>query len=199
MIGVLGLQGDFEAHERVLERLGAETCVIRKPEELDRVDGLIMPGGESTTLLKLMDAYGFWEPLQAFAADDRAILGTCAGLILLAAEVRNPAQRCLGLIDVTVERNSYGRQLQSFEGTGRLSVDGRERDLTMVFIRAPRIARLGRDVQTLATCRDDCVLARQGHILVATFHPELDADPFVHQYFLDMVRNGRSPDRGRVR
>jgi len=188
MIGVLGLQGDFEAHERVLERLDAETCVIRKPEELDRVNGLILPGGESTTLIKLMEAYGFWEPLRAFAAD-RAILGTCAGLILLAAEVRNPPQASLGVIDVTVERNSYGRQLQSFEGTGQFTVEGRERDLPMIFIRAPRISRLGQDVQSLATCRDDCVLARQGHILVATFHPELTADTFVHEYFIDMVRD----------
>lgn len=186
MIGVLGLQGDFEAHERALARLGAETCIIRKPEELDRVNGLILPGGESTTLIKLMDAYGFWEPLQTFAVD-RAILGTCAGLILLAAEVLNPPQPSLGIVDVTVERNSYGRQLQSFEGTGQLSIDGMERDLAMIFIRAPRMTRLGPDVQPLATCRDDCVLARQGHILVATFHPELTDDPYVHQYFVDMV------------
>jgi len=189
MIGVLGLQGDFEAHEGALARLGAETCTIRKPEELDRIDGLVLPGGESTTLIKLMDAYGFWDPLRAFAVADRAIMGTCAGLILLAAEVLNPPQSSLGLIDVTVERNSYGRQLQSFEGTGQLSIDGGERDLSMVFIRAPRIVRLGPDVQTLATCRDDCVLARQGRILVATFHPELTADPFVHEYFIDMVRD----------
>ena len=188
MIGVLGLQGDFAAHERALSRLGSETCIVRKPEELDRLDGLVLPGGESTTLIKLMDAYGFWDPLRAFAAADRAIMGTCAGLILLAAEVLNPPQASLGLIDVTVERNSYGRQLQSFEGTGQLSIDGAEHDLAMVFIRAPRIVRLGPEVQSLATCRDDCVLARQGRVLVATFHPELTADPFVHQYFIDMAR-----------
>ena len=184
-IGVLGLQGDFEAHGRALAALGAEVQVIKKPGQLDEVAGLVMPGGESTTLIKLMDAFDFWEPLREYAAAGHAILGTCAGMILLAAEVTNPPQDSLGLIDVTVERNSYGRQLESFEGVGRFAADGRERDLPMIFIRAPRLRRLGPGVESLATCDGDCVMARQGNVIVASFHPELTADATVHQYFLD--------------
>lgn len=186
-IGVLGLQGDFEAHGRALGALGAEVHVVKKVEQLDRVAGLVIPGGESTTLIKLMDLYGFWEPLRTFAETGKVILGTCAGMILLAREVTNPPQRCLGLIDVTVERNSYGRQQESFEGVGRFTADGQDRDLAMIFIRAPRIRRLGEGVQSLATCNGDCVMARQGSVVVASFHPELAGDPAVHRYFLDQI------------
>lgn len=184
-IGVLGLQGDFDAHGRALNALGAEVRVVKKAAQLGEVSGLVMPGGESTTLIKLMDAFDFWEPLQDFAAAGKTILGTCAGMILLAREVTNPPQRSLGFIDVTVERNSYGRQLESFEGAGRFTAGGVDRDLPMVFIRAPRIRRLGDGVESLATCDGDCVMAREGSIIVASFHPELAADPTVHQYFLD--------------
>jgi 5'-phosphate synthase pdxT subunit len=187
-IGVLGLQGDFEAHGRALRSLGAEVQVVKKPERLGEVAGLIIPGGESTTLIKLMDAYGFWEALQEFAAAGGPLLGTCAGMILLATEVTNPPQRSLELIDITVERNSYGRQKESFEGVGQFKADGQDRDLSMVFIRAPRIRRLAEGVECLATCGEDCVMARQGNIVVASFHPELTADPTVHRYFLDMAR-----------
>lgn len=186
-IGVLGLQGDFEAHGRVLSALGAEVRVVKKPEQLAEVAGLVMPGGESTTLIKLMDAFEFWEPIEDFAAAGGTILGTCAGLILLAAEVVNPPQRSLGLIDVTVERNSYGRQKESFEGVGRFTADTQDRDLAMIFIRAPRIRRLGDGVECLATCGGDCVMARQGRIAVASFHPELTTDSTVHQYFLELT------------
>jgi len=186
-IGVLGLQGDFEAHGRALRGLGAEVRVVKKPQQLAEVAGLVVPGGESTTLIKLMDAYGFWEPLRDFATAGKALLGTCAGLILVAAEVTNPPQRSLGLIDVTVERNSYGRQKESFEGLGRFGANGQDRDLPMVFIRAPRIRRLGEGVECLATCGDDCVMARQGSVVVASFHPELTGDTTVHGYFLDLA------------
>ena len=187
MIGVLGLQGDFAAHGKMLERAGAETQVVKKPEQLDQVDGLVIPGGESTTLIKLMDLYSFWEPLRAFAERGKAIMGTCAGMIMLAREVVNPPQPSLGLIDIKVERNSYGRQIDSFEGTGSFFPNGTARDLEMVFIRAPRIAEMGKEVQPLATCRDDCVMARQNRILVASFHPELTDDLTVHRYFMEMV------------
>jgi 5'-phosphate synthase pdxT subunit len=187
MIGVLGLQGDFVAHGKKLEQAGRKTRVVKKPEQLDLIDGLIIPGGESTTLIKLMDLYEFWEPLRAFAARGKPILGTCAGMILLAHEVLNPPQKSLDLIDLTVERNSYGRQRESFEATGRFTANGRATDLDMIFIRAPRINRLGAGVDALAFYQDDCVLARQNHILVASFHPELTADLSVHRYFLDMV------------
>ena len=187
MIGVLGLQGDYAAHGRMLEEAGAEAKVVKKPGQLDAVDALVIPGGESTTLIKLMDSSDFWEPLRDFAGAGKPILGTCAGMILLAQEVYSPPQKSLDLIDIAVERNSYGRQVDSFEGSGLFHANGEERELYMVFIRAPRIVRLGNDVQALATCRDDCVMARQDQIVVASFHPELTDDLTVHRYFLDMV------------
>ena len=171
----------------MLVRAGVQSRVVKKPEQLAEVDGLIIPGGESTTLIKLMDAWQFWAPLRAFAEQDKPLFGTCAGMILLASEVVNPPQRSLELIDIRVERNSYGRQIDSFEGFGTFHPKGEEHPLEMVFIRAPRIVALGDGVQGLATCRDDCVMARQDKILVAAFHPELTDDLTVHRYFLEMV------------
>jgi 5'-phosphate synthase pdxT subunit len=190
-IGVLALQGDFSLHAAALGRCGAEAVEVRKPEQLAGLDGLIMPGGESTTLLKLMHEWGFVPALQAFHAAGKPIFGTCAGLILLAREVENPRQFSLGFIDVLVERNAYGRQRESFEARGTAVLDGRERPVEMVFIRAPRIRQLGPGVETLARHGDEAVMARQGHVLVATFHPELTDDPTVHAYFCEMVRAAR--------
>jgi 5'-phosphate synthase pdxT subunit len=187
LIGVLGLQGDYHAHGRKLEEAGARVQVVKKTEQLRRVQSLVIPGGESTALIKLMEAGDWWASLRNFAGAGKPMLGTCAGMILLAGEVLNPPQKSLGLIDATVERNSYGRQQDSFEDMGTFGVGRRERPLPMVFIRAPRIRRLGPQVKALAFCRGDCVLARQGPILVASFHPELTADLTVHRYFLDMV------------
>jgi 5'-phosphate synthase pdxT subunit len=172
----------------MVEEAGAAARVIRKPEQLAEVQGLVIPGGESSTLLKLMDAYGFWEPLRLFAQEGKPILGTCAGMILLAREVSGPAQRSLGLIEVDVERNSYGRQRESFEAVGTFAPDGTESPLPMVFIRAPRIRRLGDGVQGLAFCQGECVMAQQERILVASFHPELTGNLTVHRYFLDLAR-----------
>ena len=186
-IGVLGLQGDFAAHGRALERAGAPWRVVKKPGQLIGLAGLIIPGGESTTLIRLMDFWGFWQPLQDYAATGGAVFGTCAGMILLAREVVNPSQRSLGLIDIQVERNSYGRQRDSFEGTGAFFPDGTEQPLEMVFIRAPRILARGPEVEALGLCRGDCVLARQGRVLVASFHPELTDDPTLHRYFVDLA------------
>lgn len=186
-IGVLGLQGDYGAHGRMLGAAGARAQVIKKTGQLSQVQGLVIPGGESTALIKLMDAGDWWEPLRVFAGAGKPILGTCAGMILLAREVLNPPQKSLGLIDLAVERNSYGRQVDSFEGMGTFGSGERERPLPMVFIRAPRIRRLGPRVRALAFCRGDCVLARQGPVLVASFHPELTADLTVHRYFLGMA------------
>ena len=171
----------------MLEEAGARVQVVKKTDQLRRVQGLVIPGGESTALIKLMDAGDWWEPLRAFAGAGKSILGTCAGMILLAGEVLNPPQKSLGLIDATVERNSYGRQVESFEGIGTFGTGRRERPLPMIFIRAPRIRRLGPRVKALAFCRGDCVLAHQGQILVASFHPELTADLTVHRYFMGMV------------
>lgn len=187
MIGILGLQGDYAAHGAMLNALSVASRVIKKPAQLSAVDGLIFPGGESTTLIKLMDAWDFWTPLRDFAAAGNPIFGTCAGMILLAKGVSNPPQQSLGLIDIDVERNSYGRQVNSFEGTGVWAADGPPRPLPMIFIRAPRIARLGDGVEVLATCGDDAVAARQGPVLVASFHPELTSDLSLHRYFVAMV------------
>jgi 5'-phosphate synthase pdxT subunit len=192
LIGVLALQGDFAMHEAALARVpGVTTRQVRKPEDLEGLDGLVVPGGESTTLLKLIDAWGFVPALEKFHAAGRPIFGTCAGLILLARDVDRPKQFSLGLIDVGVERNAYGRQRESFVAQGAAHLEDRTRPLEMVFIRAPRITRLGSDVQPLATHADDTVMARQGTVLVATFHPELTTDPAVHEYFCRMVASAK--------
>lgn len=191
-IGVLALQGDFALHAKALARCGAETGEVRKAAALAECDGLIIPGGESTTLLKLMDAWGFVPAVEKFHAEGKPIFGTCAGLIVLAREVENPRQFSLGLIDVTVERNAYGRQRESFAASGAASLGGRPVPLEMVFIRAPRIRRVGPGVEPLAEHRGEPVLARQGTVLVATFHPELTEDTAVHRYFCDLVGRARA-------
>jgi len=187
-VGVLGLQGDFAAHAAAIERLGGAARIVKKPDQLQNLDGLIIPGGESTTLIKLMDLYAFWEPLEAFVASGRSVLGTCAGAIILATEVLNPPQRSLGAIDIAIERNSYGRQLESFETTGRFTPDkdATAVELEMVFIRAPRILRLGSRVRALAEHDGECVMARQERVVVASFHPELTDDATVHRYFMQL-------------
>jgi 5'-phosphate synthase pdxT subunit len=191
-IGVLALQGDFGLHARALEKCGVEAVEVRKPLELDEVDGLVMPGGESTTLLKLMDAWGFVPALEKFHSEGKPIFGTCAGLIILAREVESPKQFSLGLIDVTVERNAYGRQRESFEAHGTAKLDGQAIPLEMFFIRAPRIRRVGPEVEVLAEHGGEPVMARQDRVLVATFHPELTDTTTVHQYFCDLVRRSRT-------
>jgi len=187
-IGVLALQGDFAMHRKALDRIGVDSAEVRMPRDLDEVGGLIMPGGESTTLLKLMDAWEFVPALEKFHAAGKPIFGTCAGMILLAREVLSPAQASLGLIDLTVERNAYGRQKESFETEGSGDLGQGPRPIKMVFIRAPRIRRVGPAVTPLAEHRGECVMARQGTVVVAAFPPELTDDPSVHQYFAGMVR-----------
>ncbi len=191
-IGVLALQGDFALHAKALATCDAEAVEVRKPEQLADVDGLIVPGGESTTLLKLMDEWGFVPAIEKFHAAGKPIFGTCAGLIVLAREVERPSQFSLGLIDVAVERNAYGRQRESFEASGTAVLDGSPTPLEMVFIRAPRIRRLGPGVEPLARQGGETVMARQGTVLVAAFHPELTDDPSVHQYFCRLVRRARA-------
>ena len=185
LIGVLALQGAYDAHVRTLATLGATTRLIRVPAELDALDGLIMPGGESTTMLRFLDRNGFFELLQTYIRSTPTF-GTCAGAILLAARVEAPAQRSLAALDITVQRNAYGRQIDSSILTAPTSLPGPP--LEMVFIRAPRITRTGPSVETLATRDGFPTLVRSGHILAATFHPELSADPRVHQLFLTLVR-----------
>jgi len=189
-IGVLALQGAYDAHVKTLTALGATPRLVRVPQELDGLDGLIMPGGESTTMLKFLDRNGFFEVLQAFVKSTPTF-GTCAGAILLATLVESPAQRSLAALDITVERNAYGRQIDSTILTAATALAGPP--LEMVFIRAPRITRTGPAVETLATRDGDPTLVRAGHLMAATFHPELSHDTRVHQLFLDLVRSHTAP------
>lgn len=182
-IGVLALQGDYEKHARSLERSGAQVSEVRTALELDAVDGLVIPGGESTTMLKLLDREALFEPLREFGLR-KPIFGTCAGAILLAAKVENPEQASLGLVDISVQRNGYGRQLDS--RVARIVGEGFG-SLEAVFIRAPIIRKTGPGVHVLATYSGDPVLVEEGRHLVATFHPELSADDRVHAYFLSKV------------
>ena len=184
-IGVLALQGDFEAHERALLSAGAEPVEVRSAEQLAGVDALVIPGGESTTMLKLIDSEGMFEPLREFGAT-HPVFGTCAGAILLASEVKNPSQASLGLMDIGVERNAYGRQLDS--RIARLEPEGLDGDLEAVFIRAPIIRRVGDNAKVLARYNGDPVLVEQGRHMVATFHPELTGDARVHKLFLEKVQ-----------
>lgn len=187
-LGVLALQGAFEAHVKALESLGITAKLVRTPEELAGLDGLIMPGGESTTMLKFLEKNGFFDILKAFVKEKPAF-GTCAGCILLAKDVKNPKQRSLAALDITVERNAYGRQIDSTILTEPTELPGNP--LEMVFIRAPRITRTGPGVEVLASRDGSPVLVREGHLLAATFHPELSDDIRVHRFFLEMVRASR--------
>lgn len=184
-IGVLALQGDFDAHRRRLEELGAEVVLVKKPEQFSEIDGLVIPGGESGTFLKLLGDVGL-EKLKDFVRAKPAF-GTCAGCILLASEVENPKQAGLGALDITVRRNAYGRQIDSSIREGRFL----NHPIEMVFIRAPKIERVGPGVEVIATEGNDPVFVRQGKSLAATFHPELSDDRRIHQYFLDLIENDR--------
>lgn len=184
-IGVLALQGDFDAHRKRLEELGAEVVLIKKPDQLDGIDGLIIPGGESSTFLKLLGETGFAR-LKEFVRL-KPTLGTCAGAILLAKEVENPHQTGLGALDIGIRRNAYGRQLESSVREGLFAGS----PIEMVFIRAPKIERLGPQVEVLGTEGKDPVVVRQGKTMAATFHPELTDDPRVHKTFLELVKSGR--------
>ena len=184
-IGVLALQGDFDAHRRRLQELGAEVVLVKHPDRLDEIDGLVIPGGESSAFLKLLGEAGF-QKLKDFVRT-KPSFGTCAGAILLAKDVENPPQSGLGAIDIAIRRNAYGRQIDSSirEGSFRGS------PIEMVFIRAPKISRLGPGVEVLATQGEDPVVVRQGSTMAATFHPELTTDPRIHGAFLEIVRRDR--------
>ncbi len=189
-IGVLAIQGDYEAHAAALREAGAEPLLVRKPEELAGLDGLIVPGGESTTMLKFLERDNFLEKLTTFV-QSKPTFGTCAGCILLAQEVLHPKQKSLAVLDATVERNAYGRQIDSSIEHCETKIGS----LEMVYIRAPRIVKVGETVEVLAERDGFPVLVRQGHLLAATFHPELSADRRVHRLFVEQVRaqkNGKA-------
>ncbi|KIL52616.1 pyridoxal 5'-phosphate synthase glutaminase subunit PdxT [Jeotgalibacillus campisalis] len=186
-IGVLGLQGAVREHVRSIEACGAQAVVIKKAEQLKQVDGLIMPGGESTTMRRLIDLYGFMEPMRTFAQAGKPMFGTCAGLILLAKDLVGYDEPHLGVMDVLVERNSFGRQKESFEAN--LDVTGLAEPYNAVFIRAPHIVSAGPSTQVLAMHNDRIVLARDGQFLGCSFHPELTEDHRLTKYFVEMVES----------
>lgn len=185
-IGVLALQGDFEAHAKVLAGLGCEVVEVRRVAQLSGLDGLVIPGGESTTLLNLMTDEPWFDSLKRFEQGGGALMGTCAGAILLARRVVNPPQDSVGLLDATIARNAFGRQVDSFETT--LDAADLGGTIEAVFIRAPRFQSLGQDVETLAVYDGEPVLVRDRRVLAMTFHPELTRDAKLHAYFLTMVK-----------
>jgi 5'-phosphate synthase pdxT subunit len=180
-IGVLAIQGDFDAHKKRLEELGADVILVRKPEQLDGIDGLVIPGGESGAFLKILGEKGF-SKLKEFVRT-KPSFGTCAGAIMLAKEVTNPPQLGLGALDIRIRRNAYGRQIDSSIRTGKLG----DSPLEMVFIRAPKIEQLGPGVEVMATEGNDPVAVRDGKAMAATFHPELSDDRRLHRAFLDLI------------
>ncbi|HZQ23792.1 MAG TPA: pyridoxal 5'-phosphate synthase glutaminase subunit PdxT [Terriglobales bacterium] len=185
-IGVLAIQGDFDAHRKRLEQLGADVVLVRKPEQLDEIDGLVIPGGESGAFLKILGEEGF-EKLKNFVRV-KPTFGTCAGAIMLAKEITNPEQPGLGALDLRIRRNAYGRQIDSSIRTGETSLPGGP--MEMVFIRAPKFESLGPGVEVLAKEGNDPVVVRQGKTMAATFHPELSDDTRIHRAFLELVQNG---------
>jgi 5'-phosphate synthase pdxT subunit len=193
-IGVLALQGAFRAHFQTFADLGVATRDVRTPEHLDAVDALVMPGGESTTMSRLLTSSGLFDQIKARASEGMAVFGTCAGMILLATEVLDgrPDQRSFGVIDLSVQRNGYGRQLDSFETD--LAVSGLATPFHGVFIRAPRVTAVGPAVEVLARHGDDAVLVRQGRVMAAAFHPELTGDTRLHERFVELVAGDRSTD-----
>jgi pyridoxal 5'-phosphate synthase pdxT subunit len=189
-IGILAIQGDYDAHAKALDRLRAEHIFVRRPEDLSSVEGVILPGGESTTHLKVMQEEGLFDALKTFAKNGGACFGTCAGAILLAKQVHGPAQDSLGLLDISVLRNGYGRQLASDVHASATKLS--KNPLEMVFIRAPIIESVGQNVEVLAEDAGHPVLVREAKIVASTFHPELTNDSTVHEYFLKLVGNGRN-------
>lgn len=182
-IGILALQGDFGLHAQSLRRLNVEPLLVKTVEELDQVKRLIIPGGETTTMNKLIDLYNLRQPLLEFGKS-KPVWGTCAGLIMLSKKSGDPRVTPLGLIDIDIARNAYGRQVYSFSKEGQINLNGKPEKIKMVFIRAPKIRRLGDDVQVLATLDGEAVMACQDHILVTAFHPELTESTSIHSYFL---------------
>ncbi|AZB41154.1 pyridoxal 5'-phosphate synthase glutaminase subunit PdxT [Bacillus sp. FJAT-42376] len=188
-IGVLALQGAFREHIRSIEAIGAQAVTVKRPEQLNEIDGLILPGGESTAIRRLIDKYEFMEPLRKFAASRKPIFGTCAGLIILASDIVGYEEGHLGVMDIKVERNSFGRQRESFEAD--LTITGVGEHFTGVFIRAPHIVEAGENVEVLSTHNGRIVAAKQDHLLGCSFHPELTDDHRMTELFLEMVKGSK--------
>jgi pyridoxal 5'-phosphate synthase pdxT subunit len=188
-IGVLGLQGAVPEHVKALQKSGAETVVVKRVEQLEGLDGLVLPGGESTTMRRLMDQYDLFEPIKTFA-NEKPVFGTCAGLILMANQIEGQKGPHLALMDINVRRNAFGRQVASFEA--ELIIEDVADDFIGVFIRAPYIMEVGPEVEVLSKYDEKIVAARQGHFLTCAFHPELTEDARFHQYFVNMVQNQKN-------
>ncbi|WP_026688768.1 pyridoxal 5'-phosphate synthase glutaminase subunit PdxT [Alteribacter aurantiacus] len=188
-IGILALQGAVREHAKALEASDVNVIVVKRTEQLDELDGLVFPGGESTTMRRLIDKYDFFEPLKAFAESGKPMFGTCAGAILMATEIKGQDDPHLAVMDMTVERNAFGRQRESFETA--LNVNGVGEDVHGVFIRAPIIERVGPSVEVLSEYEGDIVAAKQGQFLACSYHPELTDDDRMHQYFVQMVRKNQ--------
>jgi 5'-phosphate synthase pdxT subunit len=186
VIGVSGIQGDFREHKWMIEKLGIGTYVVRTPEDLEKVDGLIIPGGESTTMIRIMKRIGLFDALKEKILNGFPVYGTCAGLIVLAKEIENYPQESLGVIDIKVRRNAYGRQVDSFEEY--VEIKGFDRPFKAIFIRAPRVEAWGEGVETLAFLDNHPIMLRQSNVLVTSFHPELTDDTRIHEYFVEMVK-----------
>jgi 5'-phosphate synthase pdxT subunit len=186
-VGVLALQGAFAAHSDCLASIGVQSVEVRTPEQLNSVDALLMPGGESSTMSQLLESSGLFDPISSHIADGMPVFGTCAGMILLASEILDGRsdQRSFSAIDISVRRNAFGRQVDSFEGTINSSVG----DFQGIFIRAPRIERVGDGVEVLGSINNEPVLVRQGNVLAASFHPELSNDARLHEYFVSITAN----------
>jgi len=186
VIGVSGIQGDFREHKWMIEKLGIETYVVRTPEDLEKVDGLIIPGGESTTMIRIMKRIGLFDALKEKIFNGFPVYGTCAGLIVLAKEIENYPQESLGVIDIKVRRNAYGRQVDSFEEY--VEIKGFDRPFKAIFIRAPRVEAWGESVEPFAFLDNHPIMLRQNNVLVTSFHPELTDDTRIHEYFVQMVK-----------
>ncbi|MBD3218635.1 MAG: pyridoxal 5'-phosphate synthase glutaminase subunit PdxT [candidate division Zixibacteria bacterium] len=184
-VGILALQGDFELHTKALKKAGQEALLIKTADELKRIKRLIIPGGESTTMNKLIDIYNMRQPLLEFGKK-KPVWGTCAGLVMLSKDAGDKRVQPFGLIDIDSVRNAYGRQIHSFSKKSKISLNGRSEAIELVFIRAPKITRSGKQVQILAELDGEAVMARQGNILVSAFHPELSDSTMIHEYFLKM-------------
>lgn len=190
VIGVLGLQGAVTEHINQIEASGCRGVIVKKPEQLKEIDGLILPGGESTTMRKLIDRYGFLEPLKQFSKQHKPLFGTCAGMVLVAKELSASSEAHLQLMDVRVKRNAFGRQKESFEAA--LPIKGHDVPFSAVFIRAPYIEKASQHVEILATYENHIVAAKQDHILVTAFHPELTNDTRLVELFIDMVKKSKN-------
>jgi 5'-phosphate synthase pdxT subunit len=186
IIGVSGIQGDFREHKLMIEKLGQETLIVRTPEDLEKIDGLIIPGGESTTMTRIMKRIKLFEVLREKIQNGLPVYGTCAGLIVLAKEIENYPQESLGVIDIKVLRNAYGRQVDSFDEM--VEIKGFDKPFKAIFIRAPRVGEWGKDVEVLSVLDGHPIMLRQNNVLVTSFHPELTNDTRVHEYFLKMVQ-----------